>query len=265
MLAEERRQQILQHVARHGTASIGDLAERFDVSEMTIHRDLHELAERDLVDKVRGGAVAKHVQEIPFRVRVVQHRAEKRALAERAARLVRPGMTLFLAPGTTVAEFGRALPTDLAGLEILTNSLPIASELTLRSEHAIHLTGGAVRRYAEALVGESVRGALEERFVNLAVIAVTGIDLEGGLTVYSREEAEVLRTVIRSARETVLLTDASKYGRVMGPAVLPLLAVHRLVSTAPVPPSYADYCRRHDVELIEVDVPDADPQEAVHG
>jgi DeoR/GlpR family transcriptional regulator of sugar metabolism len=252
VLAEERRRHILEQLNRFGTAKVADLVEQFGVSEMTIHRDLNHMVKEGIIDKVHGGAVAKHVTEIPYRERFVQHREEKQAVTKRAAELIKAGQTLFLSAGTTMTELARVLPRN--GLKIITNSLPIAQELTLSSENDIMLTGGTVRRYAEALVGSAARSTLENEYIHLAFISVTGIDLERGLSVYSESEAEILRHIIKAARKTVLVTDSSKYGQVMGPIVFPLDSVHVLVTDAKIPQPYCEYCQTNDIDLITVTV-----------
>jgi DeoR/GlpR family transcriptional regulator of sugar metabolism len=252
VLAEERRRHILEQLNRFGTAKVADLVEQFGVSEMTIHRDLNHMVKEGIIDKVHGGAVAKHVTEIPYRERFVQHQEEKQAVTKRAAELIKAGQTLFLSAGTTMTELARVLPRN--GLKIITNSLPIAQELTLSSENDIMLTGGTVRRYAEALVGSAARSTLENEYVHLAFISVTGIDLERGLAVYSESEADILRYIIKAARKTVLVTDSSKYGQVMGPIVFPLDSVHVLVTDDQIPQPYCEYCQTNDIDLITVTV-----------
>jgi DeoR family fructose operon transcriptional repressor len=247
MVAEERRRQIIDYLDKHGSAKVGYLAERFGISEMTVHRDLQKMSERGLVKKVHGGVVSKYVTEVPYRSRIVHNQAAKRAIARRGVELVLPGMTVFLSPGTTVTELARLLPKQ--NLRIITNSLPIAQELTLSSECDIVLTGGEVRRYAEALVGPAVQAVLENEFIDLHFAAMTGIDIDEGLTVYSESEAEVLRQVIKAARKSVLLTDSTKYDKVMGPVVLPLRAVHTVISEDAVPERYRTFFAEHDVFL----------------
>jgi DeoR/GlpR family transcriptional regulator of sugar metabolism len=252
MVAQERRQKIQAYLDLHGTAKVADLAEMLGVSVMTIHRDLAKLEAEQRIKKVHGGAIARTLTEIPYRERIVHHHAEKVAVAKRAAELVRRGQTIYLGPGTTVTELARALPKS--GLEIITNSMPIAQELTTCSEHDIILTGGIVRRYAEALVGATAEAAFEHSFLHYAFIAVTGVDQTAGLTVYSESEARVLRAAMRAAKLTVLLTDSSKFDQVMGPVVAPLFSVHQLICDDAVPRSYRQFCAAQQIELITVPV-----------
>lgn len=252
VIAEERRRQILEHLDSHGMAAVSELARQFGVSEMTVHRDLRKLASQHLITRVHGGAVAKRVVEIPYHVRAVRNRSQKIAIAAVAAKLVRPGMTLFLSPGTTITELMRSLPAE--ALRIITNSVPIAQELTLSSRNEVLLTGGTVRRYAEALVGPTAEAAVAGEFFHLAFIAVTGVDREAGLTVYSESEARVIRAALKAARKTILLSDSSKFDRVMGPPVAPLFAIHTAVTDTGVPETYRHYFAEHDIDLLVADV-----------
>ena len=248
MVAQERMAKIMDFLDQHGAAKVQELSDLLGVSEMTVHRDLNKLADKNLLNKVHGGAVAKRVAEIPYRARAIHNQAAKQAIATTALQLIRPGMTLFLGPGTTITEFARVLPTD--GLRIITNSLPIAQELANLSQHEIILTGGTVRRHAEALVGSSAEATATEHFIHLAFIATTGIDLEKGLSVYSESEALVLQAVIKSARKTVLLTDKSKFDKVMGPITAPLYAIHQIITEHDLPAEYTTYFQSHDVDVL---------------
>jgi len=249
MLPEERRQKLLSLTAERGRVRINDLAEAFGVSEMTIHRDVQQLESQGMVRKLHGGVAHVGVQETPYRERIVQQFAEKLAIAREAVKLVRPGFTIYLSPGTTNTEIARLLPRE--GITVVTNCLPIAQELMQTTELEIVLTGGYVRRHAEALVGPAAEASLSAMFLNLAFIGTTGMDEDGGLTVYSESEAEVLRQVLRSARKSVIVSDSSKWGKVMGPSFAPLSNVHMLVTDPKLPPSAVQYLNRLDVEVIQ--------------
>ena len=248
MLAEERRQKLLSLTAERGRARITDLAETFGVSEMTIHRDIQWLELQGFVRKMHGGVAHVGVEETPYRERIVQQHAQKQAIARAAAKLIRPGWTIYLSPGTTTTEIARALPKE--ELTVVTNSLPIAQLLMTTTDLEVVLTGGSVRRHAEALVGEVAEASVSKMFINLAFVGATGLDPEGGLTVYSESEAQVLHHVLRAARKTVVVSDSSKWGKVMGPLVAPLTNVHTLISDPGLPKDAVKFLERHDISVI---------------
>ncbi len=249
MLAEERRQKLLSLTAERGRARITELAETFGVSEMTIHRDIQFLESQGLVRKMHGGVAHIGVQETPYRERIVQQHAEKQAIARAALQLIQPRATIYLSPGTTTTELARVLPKE--GLTVVTNSLPIAQELMHTTELEVVLTGGSVRRHAEALVGEAAEASIARMFINVAFIGATGMDPEAGLTVYSESEARVLHQVLRAARKSVIVSDSTKWGKVMGPMVAPLTNIHTIITDAGLPREATKYLEQHDVAVIQ--------------
>ena len=110
MLARQRQAVILEEARRTGAVRVSDLVTRLGVSDMTVRRDLDVLAGRGLVEKVYGGAtsvVGKSTDEPGFEAKSVRQRAQKEAIAELAASLVRPGTAIGLSAGTTTAELAR--------------------------------------------------------------------------------------------------------------------------------------------------------------
>ena len=53
---EDRKQAIMDLLVEQRAVDLDDLAERFAVSKMTIHRDLDDLESEGLLRKMRGGA-----------------------------------------------------------------------------------------------------------------------------------------------------------------------------------------------------------------
>jgi DeoR/GlpR family transcriptional regulator of sugar metabolism len=252
VLAEERRQKLVSLTAERGRARITDLAETFGVSEMTIHRDIQYLESQGLVRKMHGGVAHVGVQETPYRERIVQQHLEKQAIARAALELIPAGATIYLSPGTTTTEIARALPRE--GITVITNSLPIAQELMQTTELEVVLTGGSIRRHAEALVGEAAELSVSRMYIHLAFVGATGLDVQAGVTVYSESEARVLQEVIRAARKTVIVADSSKWGKVMGPMVAPLSNFHTVLTDTNLPKDATKYLESCDISVIHAKV-----------
>src|SRR6478735_5079397 len=111
MKREERQQLIVNLLVENKTVDLDDLATRFAVSKMTIHRDLDDLEQAGVLRKVRGGATidAGTQFESDFRFRELQETHVKRAIAEAAADLVEPGMTVMINDGSMASVLGDAL------------------------------------------------------------------------------------------------------------------------------------------------------------
>lgn len=250
MLAEQRRQTIMELLQENGSARTAELAERFKVSDQTIRRDFLDLEERGLVTKGHGGAVLVNYWTVPYGDRAVLRRAEKVSIAAEARRLVEPGMMLALGPGTTT----EALAHLVNGMEVelVTNSLAVARAVTQPATR-VQLTGGRYRSSGELLTGTKPLRYLEDCFVDMAFIGVSGIDPSDGYTVTEEDEARVLKQFIRAAKTAVVVCDASKFHRVGKALVAPLSAAHKLITDSAIQEEDRRYLQRSGVEVIATD------------
>lgn len=226
MLAEQRRKRILHEVQVRGSAHVHDLAELLAVSAMTVRRDLKELEEQGLLTRVHGGAeAAGSGLEPAFAEKSGLNARAKDLIADAAARLVEPGMSVGFSAGTTCRRLAQHVTkrTDLQDLSVVTNSLPAADEFfrTARGglpggpapvapPSRVLLTGGQ-RTPSDALVGPLADAALAELHVDLVFMGTHGADPRG-LSTPNPDEARTNRALIRSARDVVAVFDSSKWG-----------------------------------------------------
>jgi len=240
VLAEERRQAVVDLVRTRGAARLADLAEALGVSEMTVRRDVAELAARGLLDRVHGGAMAPRAastDEPGFAAKSALHVEAKTAIAREAARLVAPGTSVAVSAGTTT-HLAAGLLREVPGLTVVTNSLPVA-DLLSAADRQVLLVGGR-RTPSRALVGPLAVRALEAVNVDVLLLGAHGLDPRRGLSTPTLEEAETDRALARAARRVVVLADSSRW-RVAGLATaLPLEDVDVLVTDAGLPPDARD-------------------------
>src|SRR5215210_3774483 len=185
MLARQRHARILERVRDAGAVRVAELVRELGVSDMTIRRDLEQLQERGLLEKVHGGATvtAESAQYEPgFAAKSLLQEAEKRAISEAAARYVTPDSAIAVSAGTTTHVLARHL-AEVPGLTVVTNSIPVADVLyrTGRPDHTIILTGG-VRTPSDALVGPFAVAALRTVHVDVVFVGVHGMDPRTGFT-----------------------------------------------------------------------------------
>ncbi|WP_435207076.1 DeoR/GlpR family DNA-binding transcription regulator [Micromonospora sp. bgisy143] len=255
MLARQRQSAILDRVRATGGVRVTDLATEFGVSDMTIRRDLDALHERGLLAKVHGGATTagpSSTDEPSFHAKSVRQPAEKAAIADRAALLVRPGAAVALSAGTTTAELARRL-VDVPGLTVVTNSLPVAEILHAggRSDQTVVLTGG-VRTPSDALVGPLAVAAVRRLHLDLLFLGVHGITERAGFTTPNLMEAEIDRALVAAADRLVVLADHTKWGTVGISSIVDLAAAHVLVSDEALPPTARRVLGEQVGELIMV-------------
>jgi DeoR/GlpR family transcriptional regulator of sugar metabolism len=238
MLAQQRRDRILEEVRQHGGARVSDLVELLGVSDMTVRRDIADLAGRGLVDRVHGGAAApggRSAEEPGFLAKSGLRPEAKEAIARAAVSLVSPGAAVALSAGTTTLAVARAL-LAVPELTVVTNSLPVSDLLHSagRADLTVILTGG-VRTPSDALVGPVAIGALAGLHVDMLFLGVHGIDERAGLTTPNLLEAATDRALVASARQVVVVADSTKWGVIGLSTIAGLDEVDVLVSDDELP------------------------------
>ena len=253
MLVTDRRRRVLDEVRRYGSVSVRDLAERLDVSAMTIRRDLEQLEADGALRRVRGGATmprANDTEELAFAETSHRRIAEKEAIARRAAELVHPGMCVGLSGGSTTWTLARQL-RQLPDLTIVTNSLRIADEFTVGDARRTVILTGGIRTPSDALVGPVAVQALGQLHCDLVFMGVHGMDTGAGFTPPNLMEAETNRALVRSTRRLAVVADHSKWGRVGLSTIADLSAAHTLVTDDRLPAgARADLAARIDQVLM---------------
>lgn len=238
MLASQRRATIASLVEETGAVRVADLVEQLGVSDMTIRRDIEQLAREGLVERVHGGALAvgaRSSEEPGFTAKSGLMTAQKRAIAHAAAALVEPGAAIGISAGTTTYELARAV-RGVPDLTVVTNSIPVAQLLHESGApgQTVVLTGG-VRTPSDALVGPVAVAALRMLHVDRLFLGVHGIDPRAGLTTPNLVEAETNRAMIASSRRLCVLADHTKWGTVGLSTITGLADVHQLVTDSGLP------------------------------
>ena len=232
MLKEERQQAIIELLRRDGKVLAADLITRLYVSEDTVRRDLNDLAEAGILQRVHGGALPRS-PSLPYEQRVRETDAAKRAMAHAAARLIHEKQVVFMDSGSTVLEVVAYLPTSLRAT-IVTNSLPVAAALIHHTEIEVQVLGGRLKKDAQAMVGVPVVEALRHLRADLCVLGVCSLHPDIGISMLDAEEAYVKRAMIEQAAEVVAMAGAAKLGTAAPYVIGPITALTYLVTDASI-------------------------------
>ena len=216
-----RRAQILERIRRDGGVSVAELARVHDVSAITVHRDLEQLAAEGLVERVHGGAraisppeaLARPAIATAWSQRVEQAAAAKDAIAEHAAELVIAGSTIFLDASSSALCLARRLMDDPPNeLTLVTSSPAIAYEMQAEPVHVV-VTPGELDQHMRMIAGRWTVEFVSQLNFDVAFVSSAGLTLEEGLTTARRPLADVINAARANAKRTVALIDASKFGR----------------------------------------------------
>lgn len=254
LLAEERRRAVLQIINRDGRITIADLTSRFAVSAVTARADLDVLAKAGRVLRSHGGAVrlAEPAFDAPLDVKGSLHHDEKVRIAAAAAGLVRPGQTIMLDSGTTSLELARALNQSGMNLTVVTHALNIASELSHSPQINLIMIGGVLRQISQSFVGPQAQSTLSKLHVDHLFLAVDGFDIEVGPCTPDVLEAELNATMIRIAKQTTVIADASKIGRASLSVIAPLTSIHRVITDNRILPEQTAALEAKGLEVVVV-------------
>jgi DeoR/GlpR family transcriptional regulator of sugar metabolism len=208
MLAAKRRELILDAVRSGRSAGVVELAQRFAVSEMTVRRDLAQLALEGRLRRVHGGAVSER-EEPPFEQIAVERLSEKGRIGRAAAGLVASGQTVMVDIGTTTLQLARHLHGRK--LTVVTSSLAVIEELLPERGIELVVLGGVVRRNYRSLVGVLAEDALRQLSCDVSFLGASGIGEDLSVMDTTMVEVPIKRGMIAAAKRTVLLVDAAKF------------------------------------------------------
>jgi DeoR/GlpR family transcriptional regulator of sugar metabolism len=250
MFAAERRQRILEVMRTNGAASLRDLADAVQSSEVTVRRDLRVLEADGLLNRHHGGATLPGAltREPTYSQKAQVAAAEKVAIAELAASLVEDGDAIAIGAGTTTQFFAQQLVrhTELA---VVTNSLLVAQALGSSPRIEVVLTGGTLRGSIHAMVGSAAERSLASLRVRRAFISGNGLTAERGLSTPNMQVASVDRALAATAEEIVVLADHTKIGVDTMVQTVPTDEIDHLVTDDAAPRDVLDELASRTVRL----------------
>lgn len=233
----KRHSEIVEIVSRRGYATIEELVATFAVTPQTLRHDLQNLSNRGLLRRHHGGASANwSTANADYELRHVETADGKAAIGQAAADLVKPGMSLFLTPGTTTDALAKAIAEHPpSSLHVITTSTSAASTLQRCPGIVIHVTGGLWMGHNRAVAGAAAVQAVEHFRCDLHMMSIGGVDANGDLLEYKDEEAIVCRAMFRNARKRILLVDHTKFSRVATCKIAHVSELDTLVTDRPPP------------------------------
>lgn len=211
MLNNKRKQYILDVLQRDGEVIATALSQELGVSEDTIRRDLRELAQEGLLQRVHGGALPASPAVVDFAGREDISTDAKIAIGRAAAAMIKEGQVVILDGGTTAVQVARHLPRGLKAT-IVTHSPNIAMELIEYPHIEIVLIGGRLFKHSIVSVGAAAIEAISHIRADIYFMGVTGIHPEAGLSTGDLEEAYVKQALSKQAAETFVLASREKIG-----------------------------------------------------
>lgn len=229
LVPAQRRQLIADRIRETGSVSVSALEAEFGVSPMTARRDLQILEREGKALRTHGGAVSAGLarDEDAFSARLADAAGEKARLGAAAAASIADGETVFVDCSTTAYYAVRSLLESGRPATVLTPSVPVMDLIARTDAPQLELLGlaGSLRRLTCSFVGPQTVRAIQDHFADKLLFSVKGLAPGHVLTDANPLEAEVKRTMIERARESILLIDGSKFDQPGLSAIAPISAV----------------------------------------
>jgi DeoR family transcriptional regulator of aga operon len=255
MFKEKRLQLIVEELHENGSVNVIDLKDRYQVSAMTIRRDLIALEKQGLIKRTHGGALpspeTRNRIEPPIIERLNVMAEEKKRIAVWVADHIEPKETIFLGSGTTALYIARELIIR-DDITVVTNSVPILHELSTNSNMSIITVGGVLRRSELSLIGAFAEPVLENIRVNKVIIGMRGIHPLYGFTCENPEELVTDRMVMGISDTVIVVADHTKIGQVATNRVASIDQATMIITTKAAQPRMVRKIQDLGVEVVRV-------------
>jgi DeoR/GlpR family transcriptional regulator of sugar metabolism len=250
LIISQRRHKLLEQIEAHGRVRVADLAAAFQISALTIRRDLDELARDGLIERFHGGArpLGGLEKETLFTDKDRLHTRSKDAIGAMAETLVQDRDTVLLNAGSTTLAVLRHLRQR--DLRIITNNAA-APGVVGASRIELLLVGGEFRAKSSSLLGDLAILTLSQIHGNLCLLGTNGITARNGLTTSVHGEAAINRLMAeRCEGPVVVVADGSKIGVTSSFACLPLSRVHTLITDSSASPEPLEAIRAAGIRVM---------------
>jgi len=214
MTPNPRQSLLLDELHARGSVSVEALAEQFHVTLQTVRRDVKLLSEAGLVARFHGGvrAPSSTTENIAYRQRQLLHASAKQRIARAVAGRVPNGCSLIINIGTTTEAIAREL-LHHKGLRVITNNLNVATILSNNPDCEVIVAGGIVRPADRGIVGEVTVDLIRQFKVDIGLVGISGIEVDGSLRDFDYREVKVARAIIEHSRQIWVAADCSKFNR----------------------------------------------------
>ncbi|MFS0727314.1 DeoR/GlpR family DNA-binding transcription regulator [Paenibacillus sp. 1P07SE] len=247
---DRRRAEIMLLLKQQGRITIQELVERLGISEATARRDLEMMEKSEPLIRTIGGAMydgMNSVRDLPFEEKKGLSYLEKERIAQQAAALIDEGDVIGLSGGTTNYLLAKLLKPR-KGITVVTNAVNVAMELA-GSAIQVVVTGGIMRHNSFELCGPLGEAMVAHLHIGKMFIGVDGISVEGGISTYSEQEAQIAKALMTRAQQTYAVFDHTKVGKTSLFSTAALSDVHAFITDAPLEGPLAAYAQQHGSKI----------------
>ena len=249
----QRYRIILDELEKKDFVSVQDFSKHLNVSEVTIRKDLKELESKNLIHRDHGGASPissliddRHIDEkekimVDDKIRIVNA----------ANQLLNKNDRIIIASGTTMLYFSRKISMT-EPLTVITSSVKVSLTLSYNPNVEVIQLGGIIRKSSASVIGPYSEHMLRGLMCNKLFIGVDGIGIDFGLTTSNIGEAILNQHMINAAKEVIVLTDSSKFGKQGFGKICDLDRVNHIITDKNAPQNIIQIIRDKGIKVTLV-------------
>ena len=231
MFAYERQEQIVNYINKVNKENVKNLSKRFQVSEVTIRRDLEGLSLKGLIIKTHGGALSinhNFSNEIPYTKKFVTNIEAKKKIGKAAADLIEDNDVVIFDSGSTILEVASNI-SKLKNVTAITNDIKIAMMLTDKPNISLIVTGGILQESVYTLIGPEAEDFLHSLHVNKTFLGADALSTDYGITNRTIMEIPIKKAMIEAAEEVIVVVDNSKLNKRVFAKICDLNNINKIV------------------------------------
>ena len=212
-----RHQAIVQLIEDQGVCSYQELEKHLNVSNMTIRRDVDQLAANKNVIKTLGGIQKANAPENFYESSLISrlsvNKKEKRAITQEAMKLIEPGQSIYLDGSSTSIELAKRLALEACDVTIVTNSLLVYTELTKGKNNIINCIGGQHDPVSFCLTGPRTEDEARRYHIDMAFLSTKGFPPDHGMFESSAPTYRIKQIMAQQSSKVVLMVDHTKFNQ----------------------------------------------------
>jgi DeoR/GlpR family transcriptional regulator of sugar metabolism len=251
ILGHERRAILLSELNENGYILATEMAEKLNITAITVRRDLAQLEKEGLCIRKRGGA-ARSTQgvslELPYQIKQNSNIDEKKRIAEAAVRFVNHGSTIILDAGSTT--YALALLLSQKRITVVTNDLQIAVKLAASPNINLICTGGFAQTNVFSLHGSQVETFIRSLRVDMTFLGADAIHRDGIVSNVNLEEAMIKQAMIAAAEKVILLADSSKFEKAGFAKVCHLSDLNTIITDSGISEDKLGWLKSINIETV---------------
>jgi len=234
-IPEKRIIELKKFIQKEKMVTVDKISKLFDISPITVRRDLERLHSEGFLNKVHGGAVYRDILESEpvFNEQVKLYKDEKARIAKEAAKRINDGDSIIIESGSTCLGLVKHL-VNKKNLKISTAGIPVSIELwklsNIKKDIEVSVCGGVIRTGSSVYVGPHAVSYFEKINVGRAFISAVAVSMDKGISTATQFDAELIKAMTRSAKEIILLCDSSKFGNYSYINIMPIGKLDEIVT-----------------------------------